>query len=274
MNAVCLLAHLVLAAPIGTVPAAQECANATQRKARAAELNPTHAGLDDDALDGRLTTLCDWEARPSKHTPTDPELLNAILSQPEFAHARERPSQTWQRLWAWLVEQIDLFLQGRPMQSFASGTRTAVLVAAVAVVIFALSRLWRRFFSRRSRRLVQSPTRASEALVLQTPSIHLSLARELLDQSPRLSIREGLLALLSTLEQARWARPERVKTNREVARELADRGAPEPVSTEVHRLLGWYDDIFYSLTPVPGTEARRFLDDVDKLDRLRQQVAR
>ncbi|MFP2933600.1 DUF4129 domain-containing protein, partial [Pyxidicoccus sp. 3LG] len=68
------------------------------------------------------------------------------------------------------------------------------------------------------------------------------------------------------LEQRRLARPDRVKTNRELAAELPARGSPAPVVSEVERLVGWYDRAFYSLAPVPEDEAARFVTAVEHLN--------
>ena len=82
---------------------------------------------------------------------------------------------------------------------------------------------------------------------------------------PREAIREGLLALLSSLEAKRLARPDRVKTNRELVGELPGRGASAQLTGEVERLVRWYDRAFYSLEPVPPEDAARFVDEVERL---------
>ena len=58
-----------------------------------------------------------------------------------------------------------------------------------------------------------------------------------------------------------------MKTNRELVRELPDRGAPEPVSRRAGELFGWYDRTFYSLAPVSPDEARRFISEVEAFGR-------
>jgi hypothetical protein len=93
----------------------------------------------------------------------------------------------------------------------------------------------------------------------------LQRARGALASNTREAIRQGLLALLSTLEERQLARPGRVKTNRELAAELPGRGAPPPLVQEVERLVRWYDRIFYSLSPVPPHEAASFVADVERL---------
>ena len=131
------------------------------------------------------------------------------------------------------------------------------------MVLWGLLRFWRW------RRPVTPPVSASgEAaarLELDAPREHLQRAREALASSPREAIRQGLLALLSTLEERQLARPDRVKTNRELAAELPGRGAPAPLVHEVERLVRWYDRTFYSLSPVPPDEAATFVADVERL---------
>jgi hypothetical protein len=104
-------------------------------------------------------------------------------------------------------------------------------------------------------------------LKLDVPSAHLERARAALAGDPRRAIREGLLALLSHLERERLARPDRVKTNRELAQELPARGASPALAETVARLLAWYDAAFYSLEPVAPDAARRFVDEVAGLAR-------
>ena len=119
---------------------------------------------------------------------------------------------------------------------------------------------------RRSKARAQSGVPVEAApLVLDSPGEHLGRARAALGTDAREAIREGLLGMLSTLEQRRLARPDRVKTNRELAAELPARGAPAPVVHEVERLVGWYDQAFYSLAPVPADEAVRFVEAVETL---------
>jgi hypothetical protein len=108
-------------------------------------------------------------------------------------------------------------------------------------------------------------TGTAAALRLDSPGEHLARARTALASQPREAIREGLLALLSSLEAKRLARPDRVKTNRELVGELPGRGASAHLTGEVERLVGWYDRAFYSLEPVPADDAARFVAEVERL---------
>jgi hypothetical protein len=194
---------------------------------------------------------------------TDPALLQEILSRPEFAHARERQGDVLQRLMRELTALLEKLLQTREAQSFATGTRTLVLALGFAVVVFAVLRLrhWRRGPVRRGGDAEPGPA----ALELDSPGEHLARARAALGARPREAIREGLLALLSSLEAKRLARPDRVKTNRELVGELPGRGASAQLTGEVERLVRWYDRAFYSLEPVPPEDAARFVDEVERL---------
>ncbi|HZH18017.1 MAG TPA: DUF4129 domain-containing protein [Archangium sp.] len=194
---------------------------------------------------------------------TDPALLQEILSRPEFAQARERQGDVLQRLMRELTALLERLLQTREAQSFAMGTRTLVLALGFAVVLFAVLRVrhWRRGPVRRGADAETSPV----ALELDSPGEHLARARAALGARPREAIREGLLALLSSLEEKRLARPDRVKTNRELVGELPGRGASAQLTGEVERLVRWYDRAFYSLEPVPPEDAARFVDEVERL---------
>ncbi len=192
----------------------------------------------------------------------DTSTVEEIYSRPGFERARQRNTGAllamFERLKNWLTE---LFESGGA-SAYSEITRFLVLVVAAVVVAWAVT----RWLGRRERREEQQARAQAEPLVLQPPQQHLSRGRELLAADPRAAIREGLLALLSSLERQRWARPDRVKTNREILRELPERGAPGEVVSKVSPLLGWYDSAWYSLEPVPVEAAGRFLDDVATLE--------
>jgi hypothetical protein len=203
------------------------------------------------------------EAAPEPLPRTDPARLQDILSRPEFAQARQRQGDVLQRLMREVVALLEELLQTREAQGFATGTRTVVLVLGFAVVLFAVLRLrhWRRGPARRGGDTETGPA----AIRLDAPGEHLARARAALGARPREAIREGLLALLSSLEEKRLARPDRVKTNRELVGELPGRGASTQLTAEVERLVRWYDRAFYSLEPVPPQDAARFVDEVERL---------
>ena len=54
----------------------------------------------------------------------------------------------------------------------------------------------------------------------------------MVEADPRGAIREGLFALLGALERRSLARPDRVRTNREMAEEVAQRGAAPELSEQ------------------------------------------
>ncbi|WP_257456996.1 DUF4129 domain-containing protein [Archangium lipolyticum] len=218
----------------------------------------------------RLQGVCAQLSAPaSAENPaprSEPARLQEILSRPEFALARDRQGDLLQRLVRTVKEWLEDLLQTSEAQSFATGTRTAVLVLGFAVVLFAALRLrhWRRGSARRRE---EAGTGPAAALVLDSPGEHLTRARKALAGQPREAIREGLLALLSSLEAKRLARPDRVKTNRELVGEMPGRGASTQLTREVERLVRWYDRAFYSLEPVPAEDAARFVDQVEQLHR-------
>lgn len=215
----------------------------------------------------RLREACALqEAAAQEQTPPPPgelDRLRSILDRPEFSQARQRNTDLLQRLLRELDAWLDGFFQSRGAQSFAVATRAIMLGLALAVVLWAVLRL--RRWRHPSTAHAAKTAGFSEPLALDSPREHLQRARGALASDPREAIRQGLLALLSSLEERRLARPDRVKTNRELAAELPGRGAPAPLVQEVERLVRWYDRTFYSLLPVPPEEAARFLEDVERL---------
>ncbi|RKH65576.1 DUF4129 domain-containing protein [Corallococcus aberystwythensis] len=213
-----------------------------------------------------LEAVCRLDAEPAvaPGATSEPERLRAILDRPEFARARQRNTDLLARLLRELQNWLEGLFESRGAQGFAVATRAVMLGVALAVVLFGVLRMrWRR-----SRKAVSAHTVEGEAapLELDTPGEHLGRARTALEtEDAREAIREGLLGLLSTLEQRKLARPDRVKTNRELAAELPTRGAPARVTGEVDRLVGWYDRAFYSLEPVSRDEATRFVESVEQL---------
>ncbi|AGC45971.1 hypothetical protein MYSTI_04679 [Myxococcus stipitatus DSM 14675] len=191
------------------------------------------------------------------------ERLKEVLDRPEFSKARQRHGDLVKQFLRKLEAWLEGLFESREAQGFAVATRAVMLGLAIALLLWGVLRV-------RAMRLRRNIARtgaesASAPLVLDAPPEHLRRARKALADHPREAIREALLSMLSTLEERRLARPDRVKTNRELAAELPTRGAPEAVTREVERLMAWYDQAFYSLAPVPEAEARRFVDAVEHL---------
>ncbi|MFY2557999.1 DUF4129 domain-containing protein [Corallococcus terminator] len=189
--------------------------------------------------------------------------LKDVLDRPEFARARQRHGDVVKQLLRKLEAWLEGLFESREAQGFAVATRAVMLGCAIALVLWGALKL-------RSLRLRRSVVAAGvsepgAALVLDAPPEHLKRARTALASDAREAIREALLGLLSSLEERRLARPDRVKTNRELAAELPSRGAPASITREVERLVSWYDHAFYSLTPVPEAEATRFVEAVERL---------
>ncbi|XXF80889.1 hypothetical protein P2318_14345 [Myxococcaceae bacterium GXIMD 01537] len=226
------------------------------------------------AVATRLERACALqEAAAREQTPSErgePERLRAILDRPEFANARQRNSDLLQRLLRELEAWTDRLFESRGAVGFAVATRAVILGLALAVALWAALRLRQRRPS--VSRMARAPVGA-QALALDSPREHLQRARAALASDAREAIREGLLSLLSALEERRLARPDRVKTNRELAAELPGRGAPESLVREVEGLMRWYDGAFYSLAPVPAADAARFVDDVERVQGAMPGVA-
>lgn len=215
----------------------------------------------------RVAAVCALSARAAPNagdTTVAPAHLEAILDRPEFASARNRHADAVGSFLAWIKMKVMELFDNTGMQSFSNAARFFVLALAVALVVFMVLRLraWRSG-AKAGRSLAAS---VEGPLVLQDPAVHLTNARGALAGDPRRAIREGLLALLSVLERRRWARPDRVKTNRELASELPARGAPDAVATRVEELVRWYDRAFYSLEPVSPEEATRFVEEVARFE--------
>lgn len=202
-------------------------------------------------------SACALLARTSRGT-ADRAALEAVYRRPGFEKARTRDTGVVQALLAQLRAWFEKLFETSGAETYSNVTRLLVLFFAVLVGLFA----GLRFVSRRRAKTAVSAGAAASPLILDSPSAHLERARAALGDDPRLAIREGLLALLSQLERQRLAEPDRVKTNRELARALPGHGAPAALTQAVTRLLDWYDEAFYSLAPVAPDAARRFLDEV------------
>ena len=228
-----------------------------------------------EAAARRLQRACAWldaeRSTPASPLPTDRARLQEILSRAEFAQARQRQGDVLQRVLRRVRDWLEGLLETRQALSFATSTRTVVLVLGVAVVLFALLRLrhWRRTPAGARAR---EEARHAAALQLASPGEHLTKARAALGGEPREAIRQGLLAMLSSLEERKLARPDRVKTNRELVGELPGRGASARLTGEVERLVRWYDRAFYSLEPVGSADAARFVDEVERFHQTREAV--
>lgn len=202
-------------------------------------------------------------AAPEEHgaEPAIAVPLSDVYARPEFAASRHRTRVTLKVLLSRLQTWLESLFETSGAQTYSNVTRIAVLVVALLVAGWAGLRLRSR---RRSASPGQGPTDPSP-LQLEAPTAHLTRAKRLLDSDPREAIRQGLYGLLSLLEQRRWARPDRVKTNRELSSELPTRGAPQDLAATVTSMLGWYDVAFYSRAPVTRPDAERFINDVDSL---------
>jgi hypothetical protein len=192
----------------------------------------------------------------------DRDRLKEILDRPEFAGARTRNSEWLARWWRRLGEWFESLLEAEGAQSFANFTRALVLGLALAAAAAGFFRLARRATTASAGKPSTLPSIRER---LENPAAHLSLAEAAVNTNSREAIRQALLALLSWLERRRLARPDRAKTNRELARELPDRGASAELSEAIGRLVHWYDRAFYSLSAVSTREAQHFIHEISAL---------
>lgn len=202
----------------------------------------------------QAATLCALEARPEGGpAPASTEALTALYERPEFKAAHGgQAGDLFKRLKAWL----EALFETTGAETYSNVTRVVVLILAAFVVIAVVS----RFAGRRRSARVAAAAPATTALALADPEAHLARARALSTNDPRASAREGLLAILSALERQRLARPDRVKTNRELARELPARGAPPELVEAVATQLAWFDAAWYSLEPLDAPRVTAFLE--------------
>jgi hypothetical protein len=230
----------------------------------AGDLTPEQLSSDVATRLREACALQEATARAQAPLPvSEPDRLCGILDRHEFAQARQRNTDLLQRIIRQLEDWLMRLFQARGAEGFADTARAVVLGLALAVLLGGLLRFFRW---RQARPFQSAPSeQAAAPLELDSPREHLQRARAALTSDSREAIRQGLLALLSTLEDRQLARPDRVKTNRELAAELPGRGAPAPLVHEVERLVRWYDRTFYSLSPVPPEEAARFVADVERL---------
>lgn len=218
---------------------------------------------DEETPPAAAQSICALAAREAQAATADRQKLEEIFSRDRFARARQSGQGSLRalldRFWTWLTS----FFESSGAQSFSQVTRFVVLTLAAVLAAVGALRLFGRW-TWRQRPLPEAPEQDS-GLELQSPAEHLALARAALSRAPREAIRQGLLALLSALEDARLARPDRVRTNRELVAELPARGADPALVQRISPLMRWYDGAFYSLEPVPADGAGRFVDDVEKL---------
>lgn len=188
-----------------------------------------------------------------KATP-EADGLAAIYARPEFRNARAgQASDLLKRLQRWL----ETVFETSEAETYSNLTRVLVLLLAAFVVIAVSVRfVGRRVRSKSLGRLQASST----ALELADPAVHLARAKALIGSDARAGAREGLLAMLAALERKRLARPDRVKTNRELTKELPQRGAPPELVEAVSAQLSWFDRAWYSLEPLDATSAGAFLE--------------
>lgn len=219
------------------------------------EVRATRAAL-------RVGTACALHAAPGVSDHPDVESVTRVLDRPAFAGARDRHPHALGRLWERLKEWALSFLEDTSTRTFAAGVRWAVLALAFVAAAVGLERWWAR------RRDVTPRTGTGPTLTtterLASPLDHLARARAHLHAAPRESLREGLLALLASLEHRGLGRADRAETNAELVAALSARGASGDECHQLEVLLRAYDRRFYSLSSVGPGEAEAFLREVER----------
>jgi hypothetical protein len=212
---------------------------------------------------------CSRLARTASAAVADRSALEAIYSRPGFERSRDRSGDALRVL----LERLQVWLTGllETSGAVAYARTSRVLVLALA----ALLALWAALRALRRREAgARSPAPPLErALAFERPAQHLERARLLLESDARAALREGFLSLLAQLEHSRLARPDRAKTNRELAQELTTRGAPPELARALRAALLAYDEAFYSLAPVTPDAAAQFLEEVCRLRTWTQRGA-
>lgn len=217
----------------------------------------------DPCANGADDGVCRWLLEGDLRPEVDPVLLETIFADPALADARHRGGSALEHLGRRLREWLLSFMDSSGAAGFAEWTRTLVLVAAVLLLAWLVFR-WVNRRTRRDAPPWESPSlESAQTEVLELPSRHLARGREALPGTPREAIRQGLLALLSGLEEAGVIPPGRVRTNRELALALPTSGASSDDLTGLAELLAWYDRVFYSLAAVAPAEAAAFLDRIE-----------
>jgi len=207
-------------------------------------------------------TACALIAKPAPARQPDLNALKSIFDREGFEQARQRNSGALAAFLAQARAWLERLFATSGAETYSNLTRIGVLGLALIVGITIVARVI-------GRRRVLPPraadTKVATSLKLDEPAVHRQRAAALVESDPRAAVREGWLAVLSSLEQHRYARPDRVKTNRELVAELPTRGAPGELVNRVTALVTWFDRTFYSLDEVATAQARQFLADVDRV---------
>lgn len=218
-------------------------------------------GLEQLPAESRANA-CELSQRPNPAPAAPLDALHEIYERPGFEKARQRTDGAIGAYLAQLRAWIERLFGTSGAETYSNLTRLVVLGLALAVGVTVVLRVLAR---RRQPIATKETTVLRGALELDDPSVHRQRADALLAAEPRQAIREGWLAVLSSLERKRLARPDRVKTNRELVEELPGRGASSELVDSTRALVSWFDRAFYSLDAIAPDEARRFLGDVDRV---------
>jgi hypothetical protein len=210
----------------------------------------------------RLGTACALQARPTATAEADVAGVTRVLDRPAFAGARDRHPHAVGNLWERLKTWVLSLLEDNSTRSFAAGVRWGVLLLALGVAFLGLGRWWRRRQAGTERAEDRQSAVVTERLAL--PDDHLAKGRAHLASAPREALREGMLALLASLERRGLGRPDRAETNAELVAALPSRGASGDEAGQLEALLRSYDWRYYSLSRVDRAEAEAFLGEIER----------
>ena len=220
----------------------------------------THPQLDTVPEERQRAACALLAQRPPPPSSLSRETLLALYAQPQFERARDRDSGALAEALRRALDWLKVLFETRAAERYSEWGRVAVLTLGALASLGFLARA----AGRRRARLKGSPSSRGAS---RSPALadRLHEAQALLPETPREAMRAGLLSLLSSLEAAGLARADRAQTNREVAQQLAHRGATLELSQSLGRLLVAFDRAFYSLAPISVEEARRFVEEIAQL---------
>lgn len=223
-------------------------------------------GLDgSESAQARLETLCSVQRlERQSEVPDTPATVSDRRLLASFAEDIRPVSE---RFGEWLVAALRTVF-GNPaadgtLRFFGSGMVWFLgAMAALGAVLLALWATRRALWSRKRRQRGGTPDTAAEPRLEGAP-VHLARAEKLSQGSPRESLRESWLAVLSLLEHHRLARVRRSQTNRELGETFRERlqGSEPQLTRRLDELVSRYDHAFYSLTSVSEDQASAFLQE-------------
>jgi hypothetical protein len=213
----------------------------------------------------RLAALADALALPPGAAPPDArERLRAILARPPFGESTAQTPQWWTDFWNWVGRVLEALLRPLTNVQPAAGTTTALVVAAIGVLLLVGIGLYLFLGLRRS--LVRGAQ-------IQAADVEDGLtAREASDQAGELirsgdyraAVRSLYLAALLWLDERGALRYDRALTNREHLERLRDN--PE-LRGRLAPIIATFDNVWYGHAPITPDELATYRAQVEALRR-------